>query len=87
MNVGVANDMSFFTLIAGASLPVQGVMAILLITSLFSWWYIFIKFFTIKRAEADAENFENAFWTGGDLNKLYEGLTAGRRKPSYARRL
>ncbi|MBA3695415.1 MAG: protein TolQ [Methylotenera sp.] len=81
MNVGVANDMSFFTLIAGASLPVQGVMVILLITSLFSWWYIFIKFFTIKRAEADAENFENAFWTGGDLNKLYEGLTAGRRKP------
>ena len=81
MNVGVANDMSFFTLIAGASLPVQGVMAILLITSLFSWWYIFIKFFTIKRAEADAENFENAFWTGGDLNKLYESLTAGRRKP------
>ena len=81
MNAGVANDMSFFTLIAGASLPVQGVMAILLITSLFSWWYIFIKFFTIKRAEADVENFENAFWTGGDLNKLYEGLTAGRRKP------
>ncbi len=81
MNVGVANDMSFFTLIAGASLPVQGVMAILLITSLFSWWYIFIKVFTIKRAEAAAENFENAFWTGGDLNKLYEGLTAGRRKP------
>lgn len=81
MNVGVANDMSFFTLIAGASLPVQGVMVILLITSLFSWWYIFIKFFTIKRAEADAENFENAFWTGGDLNKLYDGLTAGRRKP------
>ena len=81
MNVGVANDMSFFTLIAGASLPVQGVMVILLITSLFSWWYIFIKFFTIKRAEADAENFENAFWTGGDLNKLYDGLTSGRRKP------
>jgi biopolymer transport protein TolQ len=56
-------------------------MLILMITSLFSWWYIFIKFFTIKRAEADAENFENSFWTGGDLNKLYEGLTAGRRKP------
>jgi len=26
MNVGVANDMSFLTLIAGASLPVQMVM-------------------------------------------------------------
>lgn len=81
MNVGVANDMSFITLIAGASLPVQIVMVILLITSLFSWWYIFIKVATVKRAEKDADDFENAFWTGGDLNKLYEGLGAGRRKP------
>ncbi|MGZ8984323.1 MAG: protein TolQ [Methylotenera sp.] len=81
MNVGVANDMSIFTLVAGASLPVQSVLAVLIITSLFSWWYIFIKFFTIKRAEADAENFENSFWTGGDLNMLYEGLRAGRHKP------
>ena len=79
--MSVANDMSLFTLISGASLPVQGVMAILLITSLFSWWYIFIKVFTIKNAESDAENFENAFWSGGDLNKLYDGLGAGRRKP------
>lgn len=78
--VNVANDMSIFTLISGASVPVQLVMAILLLTSLFSWWYIFIKFFTIKRAEADAEKFEAAFWTGGDLNKLFEGITAGRRK-------
>ena len=77
----VANDMSLLTLITGASLPVQAVMAILLITSLFSWWYIFIKVFTIKRAEAESENFENSFWSGGDLNKLYEGVTAGRRKP------
>lgn len=77
----VANDMSLFTLISGASLPVQAVMVILLITSLFSWWYIFIKVATIKRAETESENFENAFWTGGDLNKLYEGVTAGRRKP------
>ena len=79
--MSIANDMSLFTLISGASLPVQGVMAILLITSLFSWWYIFIKVFTIKNAEADAENFENAFWSGGDLNKLYDGLSTGRRKP------
>lgn len=81
MNVGIADEMSFFTLIAGASLPVQLVIAILIITSLFSWWYIFIKVSTIKRAEKDATDFENAFWSGGDLTKLFEGLTAGRRKP------
>jgi biopolymer transport protein TolQ len=77
----VANDMSLFTLISGASLPVQAVMVILLITSLFSWWYIFIKVATIKRAETESEEFENKFWSGGDLNKLYESVTAGRRKP------
>jgi len=79
--MNASSDMSFFTLIAGASLPVQLVMIILVITSLFSWWYIFIKVATIKRAEKDAEQFEETFWTGGDLNKLYESVTAGRRKP------
>ncbi len=79
--MNASSDMSFFTLIAGASLPVQLVMLILLITSLFSWWYIFIKVASIKRAEKDADHFEETFWTGGDLNKLYENVTAGRRKP------
>jgi biopolymer transport protein TolQ len=79
--MSVANDMSLFTLISGASLPVQLVMVVLLITSLFSWWYIFIKVFTIKNAETDAEKFESGFWSGGDLNKLYGDLSTGRRKP------
>jgi biopolymer transport protein TolQ len=79
--MNASSDMSFFTLIAGASLPVQLVMLILVITSLFSWWYIFIKVATIKRDEKDAEQFEETFWTGGDLNKLYDSVTAGRRKP------
>ena len=73
-------DMSLFTLITGASLPVLVVMALLLITSMVSWWYIFIKVFTIRRADRDAVSFENAFWIGGDLNLLYEGVTAGRKK-------
>jgi biopolymer transport protein TolQ len=76
-----AADMSLTTLITGASLPVQMVMAILLIVSIVSWWYIFIKVMTIGRAEKEAESFEHTFWTGGDLNKLYDGLSAGRNKP------
>lgn len=79
--VNAAADMSLTTLITGASLPVQMVMAILLIVSIVSWWYIFIKVMTIGRAEKEAESFEHAFWTGGDLNKLYDGLSAGRNKP------
>ncbi len=79
--VSAAADMSLMTLLTGASLPVQLVMAILLLVSLVSWWYIFIKVMTISRAEKEAEDFENTFWMGGDLNKLYEGITAGRNKP------
>lgn len=72
-------DMSLYTLLSGASLPVQLVMVLLLLTSMVSWWYIFIKVFTLSRAEREAVEFERAFWTGGDLNQLYEGFTAGRR--------
>ena len=57
--MNASSDMSFLTLVAGASLPVQLVMMILVITSLFSWWYIFIKVATIKRAERDAEDFDH----------------------------
>jgi biopolymer transport protein TolQ len=78
--MSVANDMSLLSLISGASIPVQVVMAILLITSIFSWWYIFIKFFTVKAAESNADKFESAFWSGGDLNKLYDGLSAGKKR-------
>ena len=78
--MSVANDMSLLTLISGASIPVQVVMAILLITSLFSWWYIFIKFFTVRGAESNADQFEAAFWSGGDLSKLYDGLAGGKKR-------
>ncbi len=79
--VNAAADMSLTSLITGASLPVQMVMAILLIVSIVSWWYIFIKVMTIGRAEKEAESFERTFWTGGDLNKLFDGLSSGRNKP------
>ncbi len=78
--VTAAADLSLSSLITGASLPVQLVMAILLIVSLISWWYIFIKVMMIGRAEKEAVEFEQTFWTGGDLNRLYESLSSGRNK-------
>ena len=50
-------DMSLITLLSGASLPVQLVMVVLLLISLVSWWYIFIKVFTLKNAEKEAVDF------------------------------
>jgi biopolymer transport protein TolQ len=72
-------DLSLLSLITGASLPVQVVMAILLLASLVSWWYIFLKFFMLRNAEIEADEFEQGFWAGGDLSKLYESVTSGRR--------
>ncbi|MES2552860.1 MAG: protein TolQ [Pseudomonadota bacterium] len=79
--IAATADMSLMTLLTGASLPVQMVMAILLLTSLVSWWYIFIKVATLRRTERETNEFEEAFWRGGDLNQLYEAVNAGRRKP------
>lgn len=78
--VNLNTDLSLISLINGASLPVQLVMALLVAVSLISWWYIFIKVMILKQAEKDAENFENSFWMGADLNQLYDGITQGRTK-------
>ena len=77
--MNATQDMSVFSLISGATLPVQVVMLLLLFASLVSWWHIFIKVVALARADEEAEAFETAFWNGGDLNKLYESVIVGRR--------
>ena len=74
--MNLSHDMSLISLVTGATVPVQIVMALLLLASLVSWWYIFLKMFTIKRAADEADTFERAFWSGGDLNKFYVEMKA-----------
>jgi len=76
----VTQDLSFFHLITNASLLAQFVMALLLVVSAMSWTYIFRKMFTIKNAQAQTEEFERAFWSGGDLNVLYLEASSSRRR-------
>ncbi len=76
----VTQDLSFVTLITNASLLVQLVMALLLLVSAMSWTYIFRKMFAIRNATAQTTEFENAFWSGANLNALYEEVTATRRR-------
>jgi len=52
MTPGVTHDMSILSLITGASVLVQAVMLILLLASVFSWYYIFLKYFALRRATA-----------------------------------
>jgi biopolymer transport protein TolQ len=76
----VTQDLSFISLISNASLLVQLVMALLLLVSVMSWTYIFHKMFAIRSARAQTEDFERAFWSGGNLNSLYEEATSNRRR-------
>ena len=68
----VSHDMSILSLITGASVLVQAVMLILLLASLFCWYYIFLKYFALRRATALANEFEKQFWSGADLNDLHQ---------------
>ena len=78
--MNAVNDMSLITLVTGASLPVQIVMIILFVTSLLSWWYIFLKLFTIKEAQTNADEFESTFWLGGNLDNFYEAVAANKHR-------
>ena len=78
----VTQDLSFFGMISNASLLVQLVMALLLLISAMSWTYIFRKMFTIRKAIARTTEFETVFWSGANLNNLYEEVTSGRRQRS-----
>jgi biopolymer transport protein TolQ len=67
----VSADLSFFSLIMGASVVVQLVMLLLLSVSVMSWTMIFRKRSALIEARVDADQFEDNFWSGGDLATLY----------------
>jgi biopolymer transport protein TolQ len=58
-----------------ASLLVQAVMAILFIASVISWIMIIQRGLFLSGAERSFREFEDTFWSGVDLNKLYQELT------------
>jgi len=87
MNVAVTQDLSVLSLVANASVLVQLVMGGLLVASLVSWYYIFRKYFGLKRAHQQSEAFEKEFWSGGDLNELYQSAVNSRRSSGSLERI
>ena len=87
MNPEIGQDLSLLHLIINASLPVQGVMVLLLFASMMSWWYIFIKMFALKRALRVTDSFEKEFWGGGDINVMYQRVAAERETAGEMERI
>lgn len=69
-------EISFWSLFVEASFIVQLVMFILLGLSVASWALIFQRRSVLAKAEQDSRKFEDKFWSGVDLAKLYSEISA-----------
>ncbi|MFC1747339.1 protein TolQ [Pseudomonadota bacterium] len=78
-------DLSIISLIANASVLVQLVMLLLLVISVLAWTVIFNKWKAVKEAQKAAESFEDRFWSGGDLGRLYEHVSANKNSTGLER--
>ncbi|RHW75057.1 protein TolQ [Colwellia sp. RSH04] len=69
-------EISFFHLFLEASILVQLVMLTLLIFSIVCWAMIFQRRKVLKNAVQQLKAFEDKFWSGADLSKLYSEISA-----------
>lgn len=71
MEANAVDQMSMWNLISSASLVVQLVMLILVGASIASWVLIFQRSQLLRAARNSLNIFEDRFWSGVDLSKLY----------------
>jgi len=64
-------ELSIWALILGATLPVKLVMLILFGASALSWVMIVQRGLYLRSAGSDLKHFESTFWSGVDLNQLF----------------
>jgi biopolymer transport protein TolQ len=85
--MNVTQDLSILELIMHASLVVKLVMLLLMIVSFMSWYWIFRKGFAIRDARLRTNEFERGFWSGGDLNSLYQNAIDNRHATGAMERI
>jgi biopolymer transport protein TolQ len=67
-------DSSFLSYFVNAGLIVKLVLLLLVGASIASWTFILQRAFYLKDIRNACTEFENRFWSGGDLSKLYAEL-------------
>ena len=65
-------DLSIIGLMLRADIIVQIVIVILLLASVWSWAIIIEKVTRFRRLATESDQFEEAFWSGGSLEDLYD---------------
>ncbi len=71
-------DASLFNYFLHAGLVVKCVMLILLAASIFSWAYILQRAYFLRDVNQASKKFEQAFWSGEDLSRLYNETVRDR---------
>lgn len=79
LGTAAAGDLSLWGLFVQADIVVKIVMIGLLAASVWVWAIVFEKTTSLRRANKEADSFEDRFWSGGSLDVLYdtEGLKPG----------
>jgi biopolymer transport protein TolQ len=75
-----AGDLSLWGLFLQADTVVKLVMLALLAASIWVWAIVFEKATSLRRVNRQADIFEDRFWSGGNLEELYESDGA---KPTH----
>jgi biopolymer transport protein TolQ len=70
-NLAAGTDLSIWMLFTQADIVVKFVMVLLLLASVWVWAIIFEKAAVLRRANREADGFEDKFWSGGSLDELY----------------
>jgi biopolymer transport protein TolQ len=68
------HDLSMWALFLRADIIVKFVMVALLMASFWCWAIIFDKVLRVRQLYTRAEQFEEAFWSGGSLEELYDRI-------------
>jgi len=74
-------DMTIWGLFLEADIVVKLVLVLLLAASFWTWAVIFEKIIRMRRLKGYAERFEEAFWSGGSLDDLYEDIDREPQDP------
>jgi len=69
---GALHDLSLWGLFLQADWVVKLVMLGLLAASVWVWAIVFEKVTSIRRANREADAFEDRFWSGGSLDEIYQ---------------
>jgi len=75
----MSTEFSLIDLVLGSSAVVQFVLTSLVLASVVSWTMIFDRSRVLRQARQTTDDFEQRFWSGGDLGTLYRDLEQDRQ--------